>query len=129
MFDTEVLVIGGGPGGSATALQLARSGHRVMLLDRAGFPRDKVCGEGLMPYGVGELERLGLAAPEGSQRFVGIGYTVGGHSAVGRFPGGRYGLGVRRSRLDAELAARCEEAGVERRHGVQVRGAGGWSGR
>jgi flavin-dependent dehydrogenase len=111
---------------------LARRGHEVTLLDRAAFPRDKVCGEGLMPYGVNELRQVGIE-PESlgidAQRFVGIGYTVGSESAVGRFPNGRYGLGVRRHRLDAALAALCDEAGVQRLHGVKVRNAGGWPGR
>ena len=132
MKSSEVVVVGGGPGGSAAALMLARRGHDVTLLDRASFPRDKVCGEGLMPYGVGELRQVGID-PESlgidAQRFVGIGYTVGSESAVGRFPAGRYGLGVRRHRLDAALAGLCDEAGVRRLHGVKVRTVGGWPGR
>ncbi|MCB9676770.1 MAG: NAD(P)/FAD-dependent oxidoreductase [Alphaproteobacteria bacterium] len=131
MIDTEVLVIGGGPGGSATALQLARRGHAVTLLDRAEFPREKVCGEGLMPYGVGELRRLGveLIAQVDARPFLGIGYTVGSESAEGRFPSGHHGLGVRRNRLDLALAGFCREAGVDRRHGLKVREVGGWPGR
>ncbi len=132
MQSSEILVVGGGPGGSATALQLAQLGHEVTLLDRAAFPRDKVCGEGLMPYGVGELTKIGID-PESlgidAQPFHGIGYTVGPESAVGRFPGGRYGLGVRRHRLDAALAGLCDAAGVKRLHGIKVRRAGGWPGR
>ncbi len=49
---TDVVVIGAGPAGSATALFLARRGFRVTLLDRAAFPRDKACGEYLTPGAV-----------------------------------------------------------------------------
>lgn len=125
MLDAEVVVVGGGPGGSAVALGLARRGHHVVLLDRADFPRDKVCGEGLMPYGVAELGRLGLALDIGARPFHGIGYHVRGASAVGRFPDGRTGLGVRRHRLDDALARACADAGVDRRHRAAVRAVGG----
>jgi len=58
----DVIVIGGGPAGSATALFLARSGYSVVLLDQAVFPRDKVCGEFISPAADAILERLGVLA-------------------------------------------------------------------
>lgn len=128
MLDAEVLVVGGGPGGSAVALQLARRGHHVVVLDSATFPREKVCGEGLMPVGVAELERLGVRLDIDAQRFTGIGYRVGRARAVGRFPRGHHGLGLRRYRLDAALAKLCTSAGVERHHGTRVRSVGGLPG-
>jgi len=127
MVDTDVLVVGGGLAGSATAIQLAERGHRVVVLERVGFPRDKLCGEGLMPAGVAELLRLGVAVE--ARPFRGIVYTVGGHTAVGNFPDGRFGLGVRRVRLDAALASRSVGAGVERIEGERVVEVGGWPGR
>src|SRR6201989_49195 len=57
---TDVLVVGAGPAGSATAAWLARYGVDVLLTDAAVFPRDKTCGDGLTPRAIGELERLGL---------------------------------------------------------------------
>lgn len=56
----DVVVIGAGPGGSATAHYLARAGLDVLLLDKAGFPRDKTCGDGLTPRAVNVLQDMGL---------------------------------------------------------------------
>ena len=56
----DTLVIGAGPAGSACALELARQGQRVMLIDQHDFPRDKICGDGLIPDAHRALQRLGL---------------------------------------------------------------------
>ncbi len=56
----DVLVIGAGPAGSACAQALARAGHDVLLADRQAFPRDKVCGDGLIPDAHAALQRLGV---------------------------------------------------------------------
>jgi menaquinone-9 beta-reductase len=56
----DVVVVGAGPAGSAAAAWAARAGHDVLVIDSAGFPRDKACGDGLTPRAVAELERLGL---------------------------------------------------------------------
>ena len=58
--DCEVLVVGAGPAGSACALWLARQGRSVVLADQHEFPRDKVCGDGLIPDALAALHRLGL---------------------------------------------------------------------
>ena len=58
----DVIVIGGGPAGSATALLLSGLGYKVILLDQAQFPRDKVCGEFISPAADAILERLGVLA-------------------------------------------------------------------
>ena len=56
----DVLVVGGGPAGSACAQQLARAGFRVVLADQHLFPRDKVCGDGLIPDAITAFGRLGV---------------------------------------------------------------------
>lgn len=58
--ETDVLVVGAGPAGSAAATWAARRGYGVVLADAAVFPRDKPCGDGLTPRAIGELELLGL---------------------------------------------------------------------
>jgi 2-polyprenyl-6-methoxyphenol hydroxylase-like FAD-dependent oxidoreductase len=121
VIDTEIAVVGSGPAGATTALLLARRGHRVVILDRARFPRDKTCGEGLMPPGVGVLRRLGLyeaVIATGAQPLLGVTYRQQGKGprAHARFPtppvGDQVsGLGIRRTTFDAVLvdALRREE--------------------
>jgi len=128
----EVIAVGGSVAGCATALHLAARGHDVLVVERARFPREKVCGEGLMPHGLEALERLGLdALIRGiAHPFFGIAYTVPGATAVGRFPGGAVGLGVRRSALDAALLEACRRhPKIEVHTGTRVRsvaGVPGW---
>src|SRR5688572_32995892 len=57
MVDADVMIVGGGIAGSATALRLARAGIDVVVIERATFPRDKPCGEGLLPHGIEALAR------------------------------------------------------------------------
>ncbi len=56
----EAVVVGGGPAGSTAALHLAAAGHRVLLLERHAYPRDKACGDLLIPDALGALRRAGL---------------------------------------------------------------------
>jgi flavin-dependent dehydrogenase len=62
MPDADVIVAGAGPAGSIAAIVLARAGARVLLLDRAQFPRDKLCGDTINPGALAILRRLGLSA-------------------------------------------------------------------
>ena len=60
----DVIVVGAGPAGSSTAAYLAMAGLDVLLLEKAAFPREKVCGDGLTPRAVRELITLGIPTPE-----------------------------------------------------------------
>jgi len=82
---TDVLIAGGGLVGSAAAIHLGRLGISAELFERGRFPKEKPCGEGLMPAGVAALERLGLNAEKGAP-FNGVRYHVGARVAEGRFP-------------------------------------------
>ena len=57
---TDILIVGAGPAGCAAAITLALAGRRVLLIDQHDFPRDKVCGDGLIPDSMQALERLGV---------------------------------------------------------------------
>src|SRR5712671_3255755 len=60
MLVADVAVVGGGPAGAAAAITLARAGRDVIVVDRARFPRDKCCGDGLTAGALRHLEALGL---------------------------------------------------------------------
>jgi len=63
-MDADVIVVGAGPAGASTAAYLAMTGLDVLLLEKARFPREKVCGDGLTPRAVRELITLGVPTPE-----------------------------------------------------------------
>lgn len=103
----DVLIAGGGIAGSSLAIMLGRAGVSVALFEQGYFPREKACGEGIMPPGVAVLERLGLAGAVGGVPFEGVRYHAGTIVAEGRFPwlDGRpaTGRGQRRQHLDQVL--------------------------
>lgn len=122
--DADVVVIGGGPAGCATAIGARRAGLSVVLVDPREPPIDKACGEGLMPGARDALDALGVTVA--GREFRGIRYRSPGHEAVARFRG-RAGLGVRRLELSRGLAARADEVGVQcltARAGAPVQGPG-----
>lgn len=109
----DVLVVGGGPAGLATAIQARLAGLTATVLDRGRPPIDKACGEGLMPDAVERLAALGVELPPGeSSPIRGIRYLDGDLVAEGRFPGAG-GLGVRRLALHRAMIERAEALGVE----------------
>lgn len=121
-----VLVVGGGPAGSALAILLARRGWKVELVDRAWFPRGKACGECLNPAGVGLLRRHGLLGPvlppqpewmSGWRLFL-----PDRPPARGRFARGDRAVGIQRGRFDAALLQSARDAGVQVREGVRLTG-------
>ena len=119
---TDVLIVGGGPAGLATALAARRHGLEVHVVDRATPPLDRACGEGIMPGGVAWLERAGVVLePAWTAPFSGIRYIQEGTCAEGLFPG-RPGLGVRRTHLHERMVRRAGEAGVRLEWGVSVTG-------
>ncbi len=64
----DVIVVGGGPGGSSTTAFLTKAGKKVLLLDKAIFPRDKICGDALSGKTIGVLKELGLVDKIAKQR-------------------------------------------------------------
>ena len=107
----EVLVVGGGPAGLATAIAARLRGLEVDVLDRRSPPIDKPCGEGLMPSGMAPLRELGVSVEDLPGRsFEGIRYVDGDVSAEGRFEGG-VGRGIRRPVLHQALVDRALELG------------------
>jgi geranylgeranyl reductase family protein len=114
----DVLVAGAGPAGSATAYRLARAGARVLLADRARFPRDKPCGGGLTLRAVRELPiPVDAVVEHVVDRFeIRLEYRR-------RFVRGGDGplcLMTQRRRLDAHLAEHAAAAGAEFRDGAKV---------
>src|SRR6202165_5110383 len=109
--DADVAVVGGGPAGAAAALFAARRGLKVIVVDKQDFPRDKPCGEGLMPGGRPALRELGLedaVVAGGAPPLNGIQFGLAGEPSVAvPFPehdGEQAGLGIRRLTFDAKLA-------------------------
>lgn len=115
MNDHEVVVIGAGPAGATAAYMLARSGRRVKLCDKARFPRNKPCGEGILPGGVRILENIGLldqVQAMGAQRFHSIVFHAPAKRRFG-FPKNSFGLAVSRKTLDLALLRAAGDAGAE----------------
>ena len=123
-FSVDVLVVGAGPAGATAATVLARAGRSVLLIDKADFPRDKCCGDGLTTLALRELETLGLR-PERVPNWQ----TV--DAAWLRSPSGRevclpmpvdgiYAATTPRRELDAALVDLAREAGADVREGCSI---------
>jgi geranylgeranyl reductase family protein len=82
MSDFDFCIIGAGPAGSASAWQLARAGFRVALFDRARFPRDKTCGDGITPRGARALQRLGVLEAVRAKAYACSGVNVRASDAI-----------------------------------------------
>ena len=127
--DAEVIVVGAGPAGSATAHRLASAGRDVLLLEKATFPRDKVCGDGLTPRAVRSLIDMGVdISPEkGWARNNGLRIIANGRTyelpwpELERFP--NYGLVRSRMELDEILARHAATAGARLVERTKVAGA------
>ena len=115
----DVVIAGGGPAGLAAAIRSAQRGFRTVLYERqAGLP-DKACGEGLMPSGARELERLGVRIPQDQcAPFRGIRYLQEDGTAIEAAFRGGAGTGIRRVALEEALRARALDCGAELQHGA-----------
>jgi geranylgeranyl reductase family protein len=129
--ESQVIVVGAGPAGSSTAWHLARLGLDVLLLDRARFPRDKVCAEYLSPQAsriltsmgaMEEIEASGPAHLSGMRVRAPSGVEIHG-SFVARHGFKAFrdrGIAVRRSVLDEILVRRAQSAGARLAERVRV---------
>lgn len=126
--DADVIVVGAGPAGSSAAHYLAAAGRSVILLEKATFPRDKVCGDGLTPRAVSELVRMGvpMRPEDGWMRNKGLRVVGGGHTIhlpwpeIERYPS--YGLAKARTGLDETLAHHARDGGATLIEGMNVTG-------
>jgi geranylgeranyl reductase family protein len=117
-LSADLIVVGAGPAGSSAAFWAARAGLDVVVLEKAAFPREKVCGDGLTPRGVQALVDMGIdtSPAAGWVRHKGLRVSGGGQVVevdwprLDRWPD--YSLVRPRSELDALLARHAEEAGA-----------------
>ena len=128
MSDADLLVVGGGPAGSALAALACGRGARVLVVDRDRFPRDKVCGEFVSPEGCAVLDRLGLLdtfrAAGASAMDSCLLADARGRSAAAPLPeipgAGRVAMGISRRVMDESLVRHAASRGVEVREGTTV---------
>jgi geranylgeranyl reductase family protein len=123
-MNLDLIVVGAGPAGAAAGVTAARAGARVLVVDRATFPRPKTCGDALSNRGAEVVDRL-VGAPRSVEQ---IPHAVV-HGAVAVFPdgtrvrrgfGGHDGYIVPRNTFDALLRNQLEGAGAEVREGAKV---------
>jgi menaquinone-9 beta-reductase len=125
-MNPEVIVVGAGPGGSATAFHLARRGRRVLLLERETFPRDKSCGDGLTRAAVRLLAEIGVLPDlSGAPRIRGARILMRGRGSRDflypeQLGDPNHGLVVPRLKLDHAICRRAVAAGAKLWEGARV---------
>jgi geranylgeranyl reductase family protein len=117
LVDSDLLVVGAGPAGAAAAIEAARRGLSVTLVDKASFPRDKTCGDGLTAAALRLLRDLDVE-PATLPGFQPVATTIvvrpSGRHVVLPVPSARdHAAVVRRRDLDAALVARAADAGAK----------------
>jgi geranylgeranyl reductase family protein len=132
--ETDVLVVGAGPGGAAAAYHLARHGIDVTVVDRSSFPREKVCGDGLTPRSVAAILRMGIDPDQpGFERVLGLRvysrFTTMElpFPELASWPG--FGLVMTRHDFDHLLVQRAQKAGarvLERTDALEPIRQDGW---
>jgi menaquinone-9 beta-reductase len=119
-----VLVVGAGPAGVAAALEADRRGHTVLVVDKASFPRDKTCGDGLTTGALRLLDRLGLdvrTLPSYASVTETVLVSPSGRAVAVPLPGpGEYAGVVPRIELDAALVDHARTLGIDVRDGTAV---------
>lgn len=125
--DADVIVVGGGPAGSTAGYYLARAGLDVLVLEKASYPRDKICGDGLTPRAVSELVSMGVDInADGWMRNKGLRVLGGGHTieipwpTMGSYP--NFGLMRPRQDFDEFLANHARFAGARVQERTAVSG-------
>jgi geranylgeranyl reductase family protein len=121
MDQYDVVIVGAGPAGSSAALAARRLGASVLLLDRAGFPRDKTCGDGIAWHTLDLLRELGVSGVEEGYAPVPALHLIGpsGASVVRRLA--RPDYTIPRTVFDARLVDAAVAAGAELvRHTVRT---------
>lgn len=122
----DVLVIGGGPSGASAAYWLAEAGHKVLVVERKKFPREKTCGDGLTPRAVRQLEDMGLGGRLAAEclRYDGLRSIAHGVTLELAWPEHpdfpAYGYVVRRRDLDEMVADMAVKAGATLRTGAEA---------
>ncbi|MGH2637074.1 MAG: geranylgeranyl reductase family protein [Actinomycetota bacterium] len=126
-IETDVLIVGAGPGGSTAAYHLARHGIDVTVVEKAAFPREKVCGDGLTPRAIVSLRRMGIDTDdprferhEGLRIYSRKTMLELAWPTLEDFPG--YGLTMTRHGFDELLARRAEKAGAGLRERTEALG-------
>jgi len=121
----DVLVVGAGPAGAAAAYWLAEAGHRVVVVERKRFPREKTCGDGLTPRAVHQLEQMGLGDRLADHlRFDGLRSIAHGVTLELAWPTHplypSYGYVVRRRDLDEMVAENAVKSGATLRPATEA---------
>jgi menaquinone-9 beta-reductase len=122
----DVVVVGAGPAGTIAGIVLARAGVTVRLVDRARFPRDKLCGDTVNPGTLERLRRLGVDGDLDARALRVDGMRVTGERGDvidGRYPRGQSGRAIVRRDLDWMLLQQAIAAGCEYEPAVAVRRA------